>query len=107
SEPTDVVSQGEEADGNGAQLSATLNEPVAVGVGLEMVVGFDKRDRRLSGQYLGHLGAEARMGVDAGTDRGSTGGQLQDGSQRMLRPCHCQFHLPGIATELLSQSDRG
>ena len=94
-EPADVVGDGEQADGDGAQLAGALDQAVAVGVGLEVVLGLDERDAGFLGQHLGHLGAELRVRVDAGADRGAARRQLEDRLQRPLGPLDRQLESAG------------
>ena len=49
-EPADVVGHGEERGGDGADLAVTLDQPVALGVGLEVIDGLDERNAGLLGK---------------------------------------------------------
>ena len=77
------------------QLAGAFDQAVAVGVGLEVVLGLDEGDAGFLGQDLGDLGPELRMRVDAGADRGAAGGQLQHGMQGPAGPVDAPARVAG------------
>ena len=58
-----------EADGDGPQLPAQLNEPVTGALGLEVVACLGQRQAGCLAQLFDHGARESRRGVDAGPDR--------------------------------------
>ena len=54
-EPADVVGDLEERDGDGCAVGRSIRQAVAVGVGLEVVLGLDERDAGFLGEHLGDL----------------------------------------------------
>ncbi len=55
----------------------TFNQPVALGVGLEVVLCLNEGDAGLPGQRLAYAVPKRAMGVDAAADGRSADGQLQ------------------------------
>ena len=61
-QPADVVRHVEERGGDGAQLAVTFDQPVALGVGLEMVGRLDEGDAASLGPALRRRGGRTRDG---------------------------------------------
>ena len=78
-QPADVVGHAEKRGGDGPQLAVTLDQPVALGIGLEMIGRLDEGDAGFLGQQLAHAAAELGMGVDAGAHGRAADGQLAAG----------------------------
>ena len=102
-EPTDVVGNIEQRDRDGPQLTVTLHQTIALGVGLEMVGRLDQRDARLPGQRLGHPTSELGMRIDAGSHGRAADGKLEHGFERSVGPADREPHLPGKSAEFLAQ----
>ena len=103
-QPADVVGHVEQRDGDGPQLAVALDQPVALGVGLEMIDRLDKGDAGFSRQHLAHAAAELGMGVDAGADRRAADGQFEHGlasprSARSTESSNCRAKPPNLLTQ--------
>ena len=84
-----------------------FDQAIALGVGLEVIGSFCKRNPRLLGQRLADPLAKLRMGIDTASDRSSTDGQFIHRLGRHLGPLDRQSDLPCISPKLLAQSQRG
>ena len=102
----DVVGDLVQADGDGFEHSAGLNQRVQRGLGLEVVGRFLDQHSGSLRDGLAGPGGEFHMGVHAGAHRGAAQGNR---GQRLLgpvQPLHAVFGLPGESLELLPQPDR-
>ena len=105
--PAQVVADLGEADRDGPEHAAELDERVAGALGLEVVAGLGERLAGGLAQLRDDLLGEAGRGVDAGADRGAAEGQLADAGQDRLEPLDAVAHGGGVAAELLAEHHRG
>ena len=76
-EPANVVGDIEQRLGDALQLAMRLNQSIALGVGLEVIDRFDKRNACLFCQNLCDPRSKFWMRVDAATDRRAADRQFQ------------------------------
>ena len=90
-----------------AQRARGLDESVAVGLRLEVVLRLGDRQLGLGGEQLDDLLRESERRVDAGPGGGAAQRNLGDAGECRLHALDAEAHLTGVAAELLAERDRG
>ncbi len=84
----------------------TLDQAVALGIGLEMVGRFGKGDARFAGQKFGHPAAKLGMRIDARADGRAANRKFEQRLQCHGCPAHRALQLPGQPANLLPSAQR-
>ena len=104
---TDVVGYFVQADGNGLQLTAGLDQGIQRGLSLEVIARFADFYPGCLGHEGAGAGGKLRVRVDAGADGGASQGHFGQCLLRPLHPLDAVAGLSGVAQELLPQPHRG
>ena len=80
-----------------------LDQPVALGVGLEVIDGLGEGDAGVLGESLADAAGELGMSVQAAAHRGAADRQFQHRGQRQRRAVRGAVQLPGKTAELLAE----
>ena len=106
-QPADVVGHVEQRDGDRPQLAVALDQPVALGVGLEVVRPPRRRRCRFPrASDSRHAAAELRVRVDAGADRRAAERAAPARPPCAAPPIADSSNLPGKPPNLLAQPQR-
>ena len=104
---SDVVGDLVEGDGDAAQRAGHLDQAVAVGLSLEVVLGLlqDVQTGEVL-ELLGDLRAEVSRGVQSSAGCGAANREFADTRQGCLHALDAELDLAGVTAKLLAQGDR-
>ena len=106
-EPTEIIGDFEEGNGDGFELAAGLDEAVFGGLGFEVVAGFVEGDPGLAPEVAHDDRGEIGVTIEAGADGGATEGEFFDGGDGVGGTEAGVFDLFGVAAEFLAEADGG